>query len=89
VTFSGWFCGELALARAKGWEIAPNALVAFLGREILALSAWLRSWTTNRVIWANGHFNVFTGLRTRAPASAPASPARSTLALRRQSVKSG
>jgi ceramide glucosyltransferase len=63
MTLTGWFCAEVGLARAKGWEVTNYAPAAFLGREILALAAWLRAWTTDRVIWANGHFNVFNGVQ--------------------------
>jgi ceramide glucosyltransferase len=62
-TLGCWFGAEVAVARLKGWEVSNYAPAAFIGREILALAAWLRAWTTDRVIWANGHFNVFTGAR--------------------------
>jgi ceramide glucosyltransferase len=57
-TLGTWFGVEIGVARVKGWEISRFAPAAFLGREILALTAWLRAWTTVRVVWANGHFEV-------------------------------
>jgi ceramide glucosyltransferase len=63
VTLGTWFCMEIAVARAKGWEVSPFAPAAFLGREILGLAAWLRAWTTDRVVWANGKFNAFDAAR--------------------------
>jgi ceramide glucosyltransferase len=66
-TLSAWFCVEIGVARVKGWEISAFAPAAFLGREILALAAWLRAWTTDRVVWANGRFDVFDGAATQKP----------------------
>lgn len=65
----GWFGCELGLARLKGWEISPFAPLAFLGREILTLAAWLRAFTTYDVVWANGRFDVFVGARTLSRAA--------------------
>jgi ceramide glucosyltransferase len=67
VTLGACFCGEMAVARAKGWQISRFAPAAFLGREILALTAWLRAWTTVRVVWANGHFDVVNSARANVP----------------------
>lgn len=63
-TLGIWFAVEIAVALLKGWDVSPLAPAAFLGREILALVAWLRAWTTDRVIWANRHFDVFNGACT-------------------------
>jgi ceramide glucosyltransferase len=63
-TLLGWFACEMGIARLKGWEISPWAPLAFLGREVLALAAWLRAFTTYDVVWANGRFDVFVGART-------------------------
>ena len=57
----GWFGCEILIARLKGWEVSLLSPVAFIGREILALATWLRAWTTDDVVWANGRFDVFTG----------------------------
>jgi ceramide glucosyltransferase len=78
-TLGTWFCVEIGVARAKGWEISRLAPAVFLGREILALAAWLRAWTTDRVVWANGHFEVSNGARSalRPPSFALRSEARS------------
>ena len=69
LTLGGWFLGELSLARLKGWETSVYAPLAFLGRETLALAAWLRAWTTNDVVWQNGRFDVFVGARKPRPAT--------------------
>ncbi len=63
VTLSGWFAAETGLAWLKGWHVSRYAPLAFLGRELLALAAWLRAWTTNDVVWQNGRFDVFVGAR--------------------------
>jgi ceramide glucosyltransferase len=75
-TLGCWFGVEVATARVKGWEVSNYAPAAFLGREVLALAAWLRAWTTDRVVWANGHFDVFAGARVEPP--------RASFALRRE-----
>ena len=67
VTLGTWFCVEIAVARAKNWEVSAFAPAAFLGRDILALAAWLRAWTTDRVVWADGQFNVFDAARREKP----------------------
>ena len=69
LSLTGWFLGELGLAWVKGWEVSPYAPVAFLGREGLALAAWLRAWTTNDVVWQNGRFDVFVGARAPRPST--------------------
>lgn len=65
VAFSGtlgvWFAAETGFAAMKGWEVSGFAPVAFLGREILALAAWLRAWTTHEVVWAEGRFDARKG----------------------------
>ncbi len=62
-----WFCAEAGFAAVKGWEVSPFAPVAFLGREILALAAWLRAWTTYEVVWATGRFDARKGPRSIEP----------------------
>lgn len=62
-----WFCAETGFAAMKGWEVSAWAPVAFLGREILALAAWLRAWTTYEVVWANGRFDARVGPGPRNP----------------------
>ena len=69
ITLSGWFAAETGLAWLKGWHVSRYAPVAFLGREILALAAWARAWTTNDVVWQNGRFDVFVGARAQRPQS--------------------
>ena len=63
VTLTGWFAAETGLAWLKGWHVSRYAPLAFLGRELLTLAAWLRAWTTNDVVWQNGRFDVFVGAR--------------------------
>ena len=59
----GWFSCEIGVAWLKGWEVSAWSPLAFLGREIVTLAAWLRAWTTYDVVWANGRFDVFNGAR--------------------------
>ncbi len=63
----GWFACEIGVAWLKGWEVSAWSPLAFMGREILALAAWLRAWTTYDVVWANGRFDVFDGARGAMP----------------------
>ncbi len=56
-----WFAAETAFAALKGWEISAWSLPAFIGRELLALAAWLRGWTTHEVIWASRRFDARRG----------------------------
>ncbi len=67
LTLAGWFLCESAVARLKGWEISLVAPLAFLCREVLALAAWLRAFTTYHVVWANGRFDVFVGAQEPVP----------------------
>jgi ceramide glucosyltransferase len=53
-----WFCAETGFAWLKGWEVSAWAPVAFLGREVLSLAAWLRAWTTHDVVWAARRFDA-------------------------------
>jgi len=62
-TLVGWFCAETAFAMLKGWEVSLWSPLAFLGREILALAAWLRAWTTHEVVWGQGRFDAREGAR--------------------------
>jgi ceramide glucosyltransferase len=68
-TLVGWLCCEIGLAWLKGWEISRLAPVAFFGREILTLAAWLHGFTTYDVVWANGRFDVFVGAQTLSRAA--------------------
>jgi ceramide glucosyltransferase len=63
----GWFACEVGVAWLKGWKISALSPLAFLGREILALAAWARAFTTHDVVWANGRFDVFVGARAALP----------------------
>lgn len=70
LTVFGWFGCEILIAWLKGWEVSILSPLAFIGREILALAAWLRAWTTDDVVWANGRFDVFTGAQGPLPKAA-------------------
>jgi ceramide glucosyltransferase len=61
-----WFGCEILVAWLKGWEVSILSPLAFAGREILALAVWLRAWTTDDVVWANGRFDVFNGVQDGA-----------------------
>jgi ceramide glucosyltransferase len=65
-----WFCAETGFAFCKGWEVSRWSPLAFLGREILALVAWLRAFTTHEVVWAQVRFDARRG--ARAPSCGPA-----------------
>jgi ceramide glucosyltransferase len=65
-----WFCAETGFALCKGWEVSRWSPLAFLGREILALLAWLRAFTTHDVVWAQVRFDARQG--ARAPSCEPA-----------------
>lgn len=56
-----WFCAETGFAFAKGWEVSAWSPLAFLGREILALTSWLRAFTTHDVVWAKTRFDARKG----------------------------
>jgi ceramide glucosyltransferase len=56
-----WFCAETGFALAKGWEVSLWSPLAFLGREVLALAAWLRAFTTHNVVWAKTRFDARKG----------------------------
>ena len=56
-----WFSAETFFALAKGWDVTPWSPLAFLGREILALTAWLRAFTTYDVVWAENRFDARKG----------------------------
>jgi ceramide glucosyltransferase len=71
VTLIGWLCAETAFAALKGWEISAWAPLAFLGREILALAAWLRAWITYDVVWGKGRFDAREGARQSSRQAAP------------------
>ena len=65
-----WFCAETGFSLCKGWEVSRWSPLAFLGREILALMAWLRAFTTHEVVWAEVRFDARQG--ARAPSCEPA-----------------
>ncbi len=69
LTLFGWFSAEMVFAALKGWEISVWSPLAFLGREIVSLAAWLRGWTTHDVVWASRRFDAREGAQN---ASAPA-----------------
>lgn len=60
-----WFGVEIGVSALKGWDVSLYSPIAFVGRELLALSSWLRAWTTRDVTWANDRLNV-------APVARPA-----------------
>jgi ceramide glucosyltransferase len=63
LTLFTWSCAETSFALAKGWEVSAWSPLAFLGREVLALTAWLRAFTTYEVIWAKSRFDARQGAR--------------------------
>jgi ceramide glucosyltransferase len=65
-----WFCAETGFALCKGWGGSRWSPLTFLGREILALVAWLRAFTTHDVVWAQVRFDARQG--ARAPSREPA-----------------
>jgi ceramide glucosyltransferase len=67
LTLAGWFLTETCFAALKGWQVSAYAPLAFLGREVISLAAWLRAWTTNDVVWQSGRLDVFVGARTNRP----------------------
>jgi ceramide glucosyltransferase len=58
-----WFGAETGFALSKGWEVSLWSPLTFLGREILALVAWLRAFTTHDVVWAQVRFDARQGAR--------------------------
>jgi ceramide glucosyltransferase len=64
-----WFCAETGFALCKGWEVSWWSPLAFSGREILALVAWLRAFTTHDVVWAEARIDARRGVRA-APGEA-------------------
>jgi ceramide glucosyltransferase len=62
-TLALWFVAETVFAALKGWEISIWSPLAFLGREVVALAAWLRGWTTHQVTWASQRFDAREGVR--------------------------
>lgn len=77
LTLLGWFGCEILIAWLKGWEVSILSPLAFIGREILALATWLRAWTTDDVVWANGRFDVFAGAQGAVPEPVLALPRES------------
>ncbi|WP_244395941.1 glycosyltransferase [Beijerinckia indica] len=67
MTLLVWFVLEVLCAKIKGWEVSAWTPLAFLGREILALAAWLRAWTTHDVVWAQGRYDARHGARAATP----------------------
>jgi ceramide glucosyltransferase len=78
-----WFCAETGFAICKGWEVSRGSPLTFLGREILALVAWLRAFTTHDVVWARVRFDARQG--ARAPSCEPAAVPRHEAGDRRDS----
>jgi ceramide glucosyltransferase len=66
-TLVGWFLVETGFAALKRWEISLIAPVAFIGREILALAAWLRAWRSYEVVWADRRFDARQGPSAASP----------------------
>jgi ceramide glucosyltransferase len=58
-----WFCAETGFTLCKGWEVSRWSPLTFFGREILALVAWLRAFTTHDVVWAQVRFDARQGAR--------------------------
>ncbi|MCI0468159.1 MAG: ceramide glucosyltransferase, partial [Beijerinckiaceae bacterium] len=63
LTLSLWFCAETGFALCKSWEVSAWSLLAFLGREVLALASWLHAFTTHEVVWADVRFDARQGAR--------------------------
>ncbi len=61
VTLLLWFCAETGFALCKRWDVSLWSPLAFLGREVLALVAWLRAFTTHDVVWAKTRFDARKG----------------------------
>ncbi|HUB64775.1 MAG TPA: glycosyltransferase [Methylocella sp.] len=59
-----WFSAETLFALLKGWEVSVWSPLAFLGREILAFTTWLRAFTTHDVVWAKTRFDARQGARS-------------------------
>ena len=57
-TLSAWCLIELGATALKGWELHAGAPLAFVGREVLAISSWLRAWIRQDVVWANERYDV-------------------------------
>ncbi len=66
LTLLFWFCAETGFALCKGWGVSRSSPLTFLGREILALVAWLRAFTTHDVVWAQVRFDARQGARARS-----------------------
>ena len=62
-TLVGWYLIEVAVTALKRWELSPWTPVAFLGRDIVLLTAWTRAWFTREVVWAGGRQDVRDVLR--------------------------
>jgi ceramide glucosyltransferase len=58
-----WYCAETCFWLCKGFEVSAWSPLAFLGREILLLVAWLRAFTTHEVVWAENRFDARQGAR--------------------------
>ena len=62
-TLAGWYLIEVAVTALKGWELSPWTPAAFLGRDLVLLTAWARAWFTREVVWAGGKQDVRDVLR--------------------------
>jgi ceramide glucosyltransferase len=71
LTLLVWFCAETGFALCKGWEVPARFPLAFLGREILALTSWLHAFATHEVEWGNARFDARQGARA-VPGEPPA-----------------
>lgn len=63
LTLLAWFAAEMGFALCKRWEVSAWSPLAFLGREILALSSWLHAFATDEVVWAEARLNSRHGAR--------------------------
>lgn len=74
-TLLGWYAIEIAATALKRWELAPWTPTAFLGRDLVLLTAWARAWFTRSVVWQGERQDVRAILHGRHPA-APAKARR-------------
>ncbi len=57
-TLACWFLLETCLCVFQGWPFSVWSPFAFLGREVLDLSVWLRALTTSEVSWAGAKYRL-------------------------------
>jgi ceramide glucosyltransferase len=58
-----FLAAEIWFLWLKGWEVPLIYPLAFLGREILSLIAWVRAFFTSEVVWAGRKLDAGTGAR--------------------------